>query len=72
MTIYCIVSVNDITNEMMGEAVNESEHLRYNLDETKAILKFSTPFPNSMKGYVKYSLEELLPILAGQEWSVVE
>lgn len=70
--VYCIVLINDITNDMIEEAINEAEFLRYSLDGSKAILKFSTPFPNSMKGYIKYSVEELIIILGTAEWSAID
>lgn len=72
MNVYCIVSVNDITNDMIAEAVNDADSLRYSVDNTKAVLKFATSFPNSMKGYIKYSTEDILPILATSEWTMVD
>lgn len=72
MNVYCIVSANDITNDMIAEAVNEATSLRYSLDGAKAILKFATPFPNSMKGYAKYTAEEMLSILATAEWTAAD
>lgn len=69
MSVYCIVPVNDITNDMVAEAVNAADSLRYNLDKTCAVLKFSTSFPNSMKGYKKHTSEEILAILITEEWA---
>lgn len=68
MTIYCIIPVEDITNEMIDEAINSSDTLRYSLDGALAILKFDTPFPNSAKGHQKYSLEDILGVLQSEDW----
>ena len=66
-TTYVIVPTDEITDSMYDSSLNDV--IRYSLDQSKAILKFNTPFPDVAKGYKKYSHEEILEELQGSEWT---
>jgi hypothetical protein len=65
---YCIVDTVDVIDNMIDESLEKKETLRYSLDGSKVILKFTTKFPNTMAGYTKYTHDEILEILKGIEW----
>lgn len=68
---YVIIPTVDITDEMVEQSVNEPATIRYSVDGSKALLKFTTPFPSSTKGYIKYTHIQILQQLAQAEWSVI-
>lgn len=45
---YIATATNLIVLDMIDEAIGEEESLAKSLDDTKAILEFSTEYPNSM------------------------
>lgn len=67
-TTYVIVPTEELTDTMISYSINESEYIRYSLDNSKAILKYSSKFPDVAKGYVKYSHKEILIELTKSEW----
>lgn len=68
---YIIIEVKDITEEIVKEStVTSSDTIRYNNDRSKAVLGFKKKFPNSTKGIMKYSHEEILVLLDTPEWKV--
>jgi hypothetical protein len=69
---FVIIPIVDITEVMIDESLNTDTTYRKSLDESKGLLKFSVPHPNTMAGHVKYNHEEILEILAGPEWTEEE
>ena len=69
---YVIVNKNDITKEMLEESNQPYyENLRWSLDGTKAIITYSIQYPNTAKGYKKYTADEMRSFLAGNiDWGV--
>ena len=68
---YCYVIVNerDITHAMIEESLNSEGLYRKSLDGSKRVLKFTAHHPDSMAGYIKYCLEEILVIMNTADWS---
>lgn len=62
-TTYVVIAVNDITDDMIAEAVNTPTSFRKALDRTTAILKYNTRFPNSMNSQTKYTHAGILAYL---------
>lgn len=48
---------------------SESDSLRYNVEETKFLVKFEGDTPSFLEGKTIYSHSEILAILATEEWS---
>ena len=68
MKSYIVINTIDITDEMIHDSLNTADSFRRSLDGTKGILKFDTPFPGIMEGYIKHTAEEILEILDDAAW----
>ena len=66
---WVIVSVSDITDEMIANAMQSSiDTLRKTLDGSKAILKFNGDTPSCFDGLTTYNHSEILEELAKSDW----
>jgi hypothetical protein len=62
--IYVIINKNDVVNVDFSIVVENSENtLRYNLDNTKAIVKFIGETPSFLDGFTQYSHQDILEII---------
>jgi len=62
--IYVIINKNDVVNVDFSMVVENSENtLRYNLDNTKAIVKFIGETPSFLDGFTQYSHQDILEII---------
>jgi len=62
--IYVIINKDDVINVDFSMVVENSENtLRYNLDNTKAIVKFIGETPSFLDGFTQYSHQEILEII---------
>lgn len=68
---YIIVNIEDLTDSMVEISLSALDTLRYTLDKSKVILKFSTPFPDVMAGHLKYTHAEILVEVAKLAWQPV-
>jgi len=66
---YIIINKEDITDSMINASLNNSNALRFTADGSRTILKFNTKFPDIMKGYIKYTYNEILTQIAKPEWN---
>ena len=67
---WVIVNVSDITDEMIGSAIQTSmSTLRKSLDGTKAILKWDGETPTCFDGMTTYNHSEILAELSGSDWT---
>ena len=67
---WVIVNVSDITDEMIGSAIQTSmSTLRKSLDGTKAILKWDGETPTCFDGMTTYNHSEILTELAKSTWT---
>jgi len=62
--IYVIINKYDVFDVDFSMVVENSENtLRYNLDNTKAIVKFIGETPSFLDGFTQYSHQEILEII---------
>ncbi len=67
---WVIVNVSDITEEMIGSAIQSSmDTLRKSLDGTQAILKWDGDTPTCFDGMTTYNHSEILTELAKSTWT---
>jgi hypothetical protein len=67
---YIIIPTVDLTDNMINESLNTPTTFRKSIDESKSLLKFhGTCYPVTCAGYEKYSYEEIIIILSGEEWT---
>jgi len=70
---WVIVNVSDITDEMIGSAMQLSvDTLRKTNDGSKAILKFDGNTPGCFKDLDLYNHSEILTILKESDWTEEE
>ena len=70
---WVIVSVSDITDEMIDSAIQSSmDTLRKTLDGSKAILKFDGDTPSCFEELTTYNHSEILTELAKSDWTEEE
>lgn len=70
---WVIVNVSDITDEMIGSAIETSmDTLRKTLDGTKAILKWDNDTPTCFDGMTTYNHSEILIELSSSDWTTDE
>jgi len=62
--VYVVIPTDDIVQEMIEESCHAGPTFRRSLDGELSILKFFTPFPNTMGGREKKSHEEILAYIA--------
>jgi len=62
--IYVIINKYDVVDVDFSMVFENSENtLRYNLDNTKAIVKFIGETPSFLDGFTQYSHQEILEII---------
>lgn len=65
---YVILNTGD-TVDFSKILERESDSLRYNIEETKFLVKFEGDTPSFLEGKTIYSHSEILAILATDEWT---
>ena len=56
---YIVIDTNDITQDMIDESIHHGDTFLKSLDESQAVLKFATEYPNTMAGYQKRNGAEI-------------
>lgn len=70
MRTYSIINSSDVSSVDFSQVIEGSESdLRYSVDSTKTFVKFNGDTPTFLIGKPQYTQEEILPILAGAEWT---
>ena len=69
MRKYVIVNASEVSNFDFSQLVDSSETSRYSLDNSKILARFEGDTPSFLLGETQYTNEEVLPILAGAEWT---
>ena len=72
MRKYVIVNSSEVSNFDFSQLVDSSETSRYSLDNSKILARFEGDTPSFLLGETQYTNEEVLPILAGSEWTAAE
>jgi hypothetical protein len=61
---YCIINKSDVDNMVWEDLVSTSKDtIRWNDDETKAIIKFEGNAPNFLTDNTEYTLEQIVFII---------
>lgn len=73
-TTYIIINVSELPLVHFDDVLETSTNtLRYSLDGTKTIIKWQDDTPNFVQNLTNiegpYTIEEILPILAGTDWT---
>lgn len=67
---YVIIDASEVGNVNFDQVLETSaDTLRYSLDGSKTFVKFEGDTPSFLIGEPQYTLEEILNILAGAEWT---
>ena len=70
MRTYVIIDASEVVNVDFGQVQETSaDTLRYSLDGSKTFVKFEGDTPSFLIGEPQYTQEEILPILAGADWT---
>ena len=70
MRTYVILDASEVANVDFDQVLQTSaDTLRYSLDGSKFLVKFEGDTPSFLIGEPQYTQEEILPILAGADWS---
>lgn len=73
MRKYVIVNFSEVSNFDFSQLVDSTETSRYSLDNSKILARFEgDTTPSFLVGETQYTNEEVLPILAGAEWTSEE
>ena len=67
---YIIIESSEISSVDFNLVLNtNAEFLCYNLEKTKAVLKYEGEQPSFLSGKTQYTHSEILAILATDEWT---
>lgn len=67
---YVIIDSSEVTSVDFDSVLNTSaDMLRYSLDGTKTVVKYTGTQPFFLLGKTEYTHEEILNILSGPEWT---
>lgn len=70
MRTYVVINSSEVDGLDFDSLLETSvDTLRYSVDGTKTFVKFEGVTPSFLEGKDQYTQEEILPILAGSEWS---
>lgn len=69
MRKYVIVNSSEVSNFDFSQLIDSAETSRYSLDDSKILARFEGDTPSFLLGETQYTNEEVLPILAGAEWT---
>jgi hypothetical protein len=70
MRKYVILNASEVGNINFNQVLQTSaDTLRYSLDGSKFLVKFYGDTPGFLLGEPQYTKEEILPILAGADWT---
>ena len=70
MRTYCIIDTSEVSSIEFDQVLQTSvKSLKYSLDGTKTFVKYEGTQPFYLLGKTKYTHEEILAILAGDEWT---
>ena len=64
MKKYCIIDKSDVNNMIWDQlAIDSKDTLRWNLNNTKAIVKFIGNTPNFLNGFTEYNQEQIIGVI---------
>ena len=72
MRKYVITDASNVSNFDFNLLVDSAETSGYSVDNSKILARFEGDTPSFLAGETQYTNEEVLPILAGAEWTQEE
>ena len=67
---YVIIDASEVSSVDFGQVINTSaDMLRYSVDGTKTFVKYEDGQPSFLWGKTGYTHEEILEVLATDEWT---
>ena len=73
MRNYVIIDASEVSSVDFNQVLETSaDTLRYNLAGTQTFVKFEGDTPSFLEGKTQYDHAEILSILAGAEWLLVD
>ena len=64
MKKYCIIDKSDVNNMIWDQlAIDSKDTLRWNLNNTKAIVKFIGNTPSFLNGFTEYNQEQIIGVI---------
>ena len=67
---YVIIESSEVSSVNFAEVMETSaDTLRFSVDETKTLVKFTGDTPSFLDGKTQYTHSEILNILSGSEWT---
>lgn len=70
MKTYCIINSDEVGSVDFDQVQETSaDTLRYSVDGTKTFVKYEGEQPSFLSGKTEYTHEEILAILATDEWT---
>ena len=70
MRTYCIINSSEVDSVDFAQVLQTSKDtLSYSSDGSKAILKYEGDQPSFLSGKIEYTHEEILEVLATDEWT---
>ena len=70
MRTYCIINSDEVESVDFNQVLQTSaDKLRYSVDGSKALLKYEGGQPSFLWGKTEYTHEEILEVLATDEWT---
>jgi hypothetical protein len=70
MKTYCIINSSDVSSVDFDQVLETStDTLRYSVDGTKTFVKYEDGQPSFLWGKTEYTHEEILEVLATDEWT---
>lgn len=69
MRTYVITDATEASSFDFNQLVDSIDTVRYNLDNSKVLARFDGDTPSFLLGEPQYTLEDILPIVDGPEWS---
>jgi hypothetical protein len=70
MRTYCIINSDEVSSVDFDQVQETSaDTLRYSVDGTKTFVKYEDGQPSFLWGKTEYTHEEILEVLATDEWT---
>jgi len=70
---YVIIESSEVSSVNFSEVMETAaDTLRYSVDETKTLVKFTGDTPSFLDGKTQYTHSEILNIVSGPEWTPEE
>lgn len=70
MRTYVIIDASEVSSVDFNQVLQaDADKLRYSLDRSQALLKYEGGQPSFLSGKTEYTHEEILEVLATDEWT---